>query len=641
MMIGIDKEGWPKVFSFLKPLVDGNLQSLKYLFTILNFTRSWDLTDKEWKKIKPDYKSITDNSKMNYIIPSGYINKFVKEFRLKSPHPEFDKMKDVYLSTKAGPSGPATLSSQQDLLNFSYPMMDNILKITTSEGGDFFCKNYSEAFNKNIKPKLRTLGKISFVKDPECKLRIIAISDYFSQLYLKPIHTIIMKKLHNIDMDRTYTQSPFNKWEINNEKFWSLDLSSATDRFPVELQKRLLARIFHMELAQSWQSILNSRSFTTPEGYELKYSTGQPMGTYSSWSVFTLTHHLVVYYCAQLCGYKNFDQYIILGDDIVIKNDKVAKKYIEIIKGLGVELSEQKTHVSKNTYEFAKRWIQWDKNREITGLPLGGILRNINNPNIVFTILYDYFKIKNNFNPSGTNSLVDLVICLYHKLLIKNNKYFKINNKMIKSLKNFSLMLDVVFGYYSYDNLRKLFSLNITNENYMIPDERTILFELKRILSKGLATRILQMNLKIISSPKVLLEKFTIDDKNDLRFNPVFLAIYNTITKFKNVEIEDLNDLHNISKEICDINIDNIFNKDRNKIQSLIEIGKILVDGFKLVNNTQEVYYGSSTLEDSYTLNGIGAILKKNLSTLELDQIIQGTYVEKQSYASMWENFKM
>jgi hypothetical protein len=62
-----------------------------------------------------------------------------------------------------------------------------------------------------------------------------------------------------------------------------------------------------------------------------------------------------VYYCAQLCGYKNFDQYIILGDDIVIKNDKVAKKYIDIIKGLGVELSLQKTHVSNNTYEFAKR----------------------------------------------------------------------------------------------------------------------------------------------------------------------------------------------------------------------------------------------------------------------------------------------
>jgi hypothetical protein len=177
--------------------------------------------------------------------------------------------------------------------------------------------------------------------------------------------------------------------------------------------------------------------------------------------------------------------------------------------------------------------------------------------------------------------------------------------------------------------------MNITNENYMIPDERTILLELKRILSKGLATRILQMNLKIIMSPKVLLEKFTVSDKNDLRFNPVFLAVYNTITKFRNIELEDLNDLHNISKEICDVNIDSIFNKDRNKIQSLIEIGKILKDGFKLVNNTQEVYYGSSTLEDSYTLNGIGVILKKNLSTLKVDEIVEETYVEKQTYASM------
>jgi hypothetical protein len=156
---------------------------------------------------------------MTHIIPSGYINKFVKEFRLKSPHPEFDKMKDVYLSTKAGPSGPATLSSKMDLLNFDYPMMDKILKITDSNGGDFFCKNYSDAFANNITPKIKTLGKISFVKDPECKLRIIAISDYFSQLYLKPIHNIIMNKLHHIPMDRTYTQSPFNEWEINNEKF--------------------------------------------------------------------------------------------------------------------------------------------------------------------------------------------------------------------------------------------------------------------------------------------------------------------------------------------------------------------------------------------------------------------------------------
>lgn len=645
MMIGIDKEGWPKVLLFLKPLVNGNISSLKYLFTILNFTRSWDLNSNEWNKIKPDYKSITDPSKMNLIIPSGVINQFVKEFRLKSDHPSFDKTKDVYLSTKAGPNGPATISCQEDLLNFDYPMMDKILKITDQNGQDFFCKNYSDAFNKGIIPsKVKTLGKISFVKDPECKLRIIAISDYYSQLFLKPIHNIIMNKLNNIKMDRTFTQSPLNNWNLNNnEKFWSLDLSSATDRFPVELQKRLLARIFHMELAQSWQSILNSRYFTTPEGFQLKYSTGQPMGTYSSWCVFTLTHHLVVYYCAQLCGLKNFDQYMILGDDIVIKNDAVAKAYIRVIKSLGVELSLQKTHVSDDTYEFAKRWIQPKQSREITGLPLGGLLRNFNNPNIVFTILYDYFKIKNNYIPFGADSLVELVRKIYKNLKLENRIY-SLNKKTITSLKNFSLMLDIVFGYYSYDKLRNLFSMNITNENYMIPDERTILLELKRILSRGLTSRILQMNLAILQTPKKLLDKFnpeTQEDYNKLQDNTVFLSIYNTISRFRNIKLEDLNDLHNISKEICDLNIESIFNKDRNKIQSLIEIGKILKDGFKLENQVTEVYYGSATITDSYTLSGIGQVLVRNLQTIELDQVVKGTYIKPQSMADMWANFKM
>jgi hypothetical protein len=44
-----------------------------------------------------------------------------------------------------------------------------------------------------------------------------------------------------------------------------------------------------------------------------------------------------VYYCAQLEGLSNFNQYIILGDDIVIKNDKVAKRYIDVIGKNGCE----------------------------------------------------------------------------------------------------------------------------------------------------------------------------------------------------------------------------------------------------------------------------------------------------------------
>lgn len=58
---------------------------------------------------------------------------------------------------------------------------------------------------------------------------------------------------------------------------------------------------------------------------------------------------------AHQIGLPNFHDYIILGDDIVIKNDSVAKEYMRLMRMLGVELSEQKTHVSKDFYEFAKR----------------------------------------------------------------------------------------------------------------------------------------------------------------------------------------------------------------------------------------------------------------------------------------------
>jgi hypothetical protein len=79
------------------------------------------------------------------------------------------------------------------------------------------------------------------------------------------------------------------------------------------------------------------------------------MGGYSSWPAFTLSHHLVVYYCGRLAGFKRFEDYIILGDDIVIKNDNVAHYYKKVMEKLGVKLSPAKTHVSSNTYEFAKR----------------------------------------------------------------------------------------------------------------------------------------------------------------------------------------------------------------------------------------------------------------------------------------------
>jgi hypothetical protein len=44
-----------------------------------------------------------------------------------------------------------------------------------------------------------------------------------------------------------------------------------------------------------------------------------------------LTHHFAVQWAAYKCGFKDFTDYILLGDDIVIKNDDVAAKYIGLM----------------------------------------------------------------------------------------------------------------------------------------------------------------------------------------------------------------------------------------------------------------------------------------------------------------------
>lgn len=52
----------------------------------------------------------------------------------------------------------------------------------------------------------------------------------------------------------------------------------------------------------------------------------------------------------------------------------MANSYKKIIKDLGVEISEQKTHVSSNMYEFAKRWYR--DSVEISGIPIQGFLES-------------------------------------------------------------------------------------------------------------------------------------------------------------------------------------------------------------------------------------------------------------------------
>lgn len=212
---------------------------------------------------------------------------------------------------------------------------------------------YSKILYPDYKGFLR---RISVIQDKELKNRPICIFDYWSQSALLPLHNSLMELLKKLSTDATFNQDAKLVPRPSGDSFYySLDLSSATDRFPVLLQEKILGLLIGEEKAGAWKVIMTNYPAHSTEG-PIFYKVGQPMGAYSSWATFTLCHHLIVQLSAKRSGYTGwFNGYCILGDDIVISNSDVAFHYQEIIKSLGVEISNSKSHVSKDTYEFAKR----------------------------------------------------------------------------------------------------------------------------------------------------------------------------------------------------------------------------------------------------------------------------------------------
>jgi hypothetical protein len=179
-----------------------------------------------------------------------------------------------------------------------------------------------------------------------------------------------MALLRRIKSDCTFNQlSPFKSLPLVGP-YWSLDLSAATDRFPVKVQVRVVeALVGCNQYAASWHSIMTSGSFFNPWGPPVKYTVGQPMGAYSSWATFAISHHLAVRVAAVRAGKPaSWCNYALLGDDIVLTDKLVADQYLILMRELGVSISEAKSHVSNDTFEFAKRWYQ--NGGEISGIQL-------------------------------------------------------------------------------------------------------------------------------------------------------------------------------------------------------------------------------------------------------------------------------
>jgi hypothetical protein len=87
-------------------------------------------------------------------------------------------------------------------------------------------------------------GRLSVVYDQAGKARIVAITNWWIQLGFKPLHNSIFKVLRGLEEDGTFDQlAPLKRLferVPEGQVYHSFDLSAATDRLPIEIQKDIL-----------------------------------------------------------------------------------------------------------------------------------------------------------------------------------------------------------------------------------------------------------------------------------------------------------------------------------------------------------------------------------------------------------------
>jgi hypothetical protein len=159
------------------------------------------------------------------------------------------------------------------------------------------------------------VGRISVLREYGGKNRCFAIPSSWCQLSLFSLHSVLFKFLESLPSDFTHNQNRFRVllqtgYYGSNPYSHCYDLSSATDCFPIEIQVEALNFLFlqlkpkggrpdlqDISFGQVWEDSIKRGPWSYKKGdgsiHVAKY-TGQPMGAFSSWAVFSVCHHLIV-----------------------------------------------------------------------------------------------------------------------------------------------------------------------------------------------------------------------------------------------------------------------------------------------------------------------------------------------------------
>lgn len=381
--------GFPKVLKLLRKHLTASCKIRRcYALTVL---RSLEIV-----RVPPDtdISTIVDKSRADFSAFDFETFKLIVASQFGSKEPNFRRSPSLLV--RAGPNGPAMLTWHRDAEALRYSKCFKHWRT--------FCRRTNQRgvlrrFDRVIdytrmmmfpEDKLRAC-RIGHTSDKFGKTRTFAMVNFWIQESTLELQHILYEVLGSLPdgIDGSFDHSAAGRKVLSaiaaGKPSVCTDLSSATDRFPIELQEIVLGLLFNKEVSKAWSSMVRSMEFWHESSQnEITYSVGQPMGLHGSWALFALTHHCLVQYCAykvrgwrEFAGFK-FDDYIIIGDDICIFDVDVAEFYVRTLKVLGIDISLEKSVFTKGSAELAKRLFVGE--HEISAIPPGLIDSLYTNP---------------------------------------------------------------------------------------------------------------------------------------------------------------------------------------------------------------------------------------------------------------------
>lgn len=225
---------------------------------------------------------------------------------------------------------------------------------------DFFGYHEPLTLERCVDP----VGVLGVSQEPGYKLRVFASPNIVHQCAMSRLKEQLFSLLRQVRWDCTYDQSSGTDWIKEQldlgHVVWSIDLSDATNNFPLSVQLQVLREIGCREDDIGLFEALSRSPWKVTHASlpSVKWTVGQPLGLGPSFAAFALTHGVLVHSLATQIGEK--DSFRILGDDIVIRGDALANRYLTVLGLLGIPVSKDKTIRSSLAGEFAGKLVTRD-----------------------------------------------------------------------------------------------------------------------------------------------------------------------------------------------------------------------------------------------------------------------------------------